>query len=55
MKLINVENILRLIISRRQGFWNKLDEPVLAAMAQDVELHGVGVQLDCARLLVDLE
>ena len=55
MKLINVENILRLIISRRQGFWNKLDEPVLAAMAQDVELHSVGVQLDCARLLVDLE
>ena len=36
-------------------FSSKFDEPLLAAMAQDVELHGVGVQLDCARLLVDLE
>ena len=43
------------LISRRHGFGNKLDEPILAAMAQDVQLHGVGVQLDCARLLVDLK
>ena len=35
-------------------FSNKFDEPLLAAMAQDVELHSVGVQVDCARLLVDL-
>ena len=36
--------------SHKPELGHKLDEPLLAAMTQDVELHGVGVQVDSARL-----
>ena len=36
--------------SHKPELGHKLDEPLLAAMTQDVELHGVGIQVDSARL-----
>ena len=36
-------------------FGNKFNEPLLAAMAQDVDLHSVGVQVDCAGFPVNLK
>ena len=36
-------------------FGNKFNEPLLAAMAQDVDLHTVGVQVDCAGFPVNLK